>query len=302
MSIERWGALSVADHTDLVALTANVMIYDRLVMPMCTEADDRNERDYWLAHGWDPDLQAVRREQLGELVIESAWDSNRRQSYASRFEAAQQLNQEVSGEMITRWLLTSEQDYQLPPGVNHTDIFVAYNSKASAQQDLALTANDAELMDENSKVVVGLASDMGVPNIAEPEVAFKEAIALSKDREFRKKRADLYSFQMSCFHKGMSAKAIVAELQERNEELNIFLKKQKFSMYKKTCFMLAGTSLGVVGGAFLGPVGALGGLLSLWQFAAFSANAAPVLPNHLIPVAAYHEMKKVAGGQNKVLD
>lgn len=84
MAIERWGSLSVADHNDTAALTANVLLYDRLVMPIYTEARDRNEREYRDEKGWNPDLQNQRREHLGDLIIECAWDETRRQSYTER--------------------------------------------------------------------------------------------------------------------------------------------------------------------------------------------------------------------------
>ena len=54
MAIERWGSLSVADHTDVHALVANVLLYDRLVMPMFTAADDRDERAYWMEKAGTP--------------------------------------------------------------------------------------------------------------------------------------------------------------------------------------------------------------------------------------------------------
>ena len=57
MKFERWGSLSVDDHLDTRALVANVLLYDRLVVPVMTEQPDRNERAYWISKGWDPDLQ-----------------------------------------------------------------------------------------------------------------------------------------------------------------------------------------------------------------------------------------------------
>ena len=68
MAIERWGSLSVADHNDTAAITANVLLYDRLVMPIYTEAHDRNEREYSDQKGWNPNLQNQRRKQLGDLI------------------------------------------------------------------------------------------------------------------------------------------------------------------------------------------------------------------------------------------
>lgn len=139
MAIERWGTLSVADHNDLSALVANVLLYDRLVIPMYTESDDRDELEYWDEKNWNPIAQLARRKQLVELAIECAWDKTRRQSYTDRYKVAELLDAEANGEMITRWLLTKEQDYQLPEGVNHADIFVAYNSEQSTLNEIPRT-------------------------------------------------------------------------------------------------------------------------------------------------------------------
>lgn len=291
MAIERWGALSVADHNDLPALVANVMLYDRLVMPLYTEADDRDEQAYWQAHQWHPEQQAKRREQLGDLVIECAWDKLRRQSYQSRYQAALQMDAEANGEHVTRWLLTEETEYQFPAGVHHADIVVAYNSTASAQEELQHIHAAPTGAGDNQKVAVLISHDIGIPQIAEPEVALKEAIALARESEFKQKRADLYDFQMSCLHRGMSARAIAAELKDRNIELIEYMKQQQLPLYKKTGFLLAGTTLGLAAGVFAEPLGAVGGLLSLWQFAALDSTPDYRLSHRLLPVAAYHDMK-----------
>ena len=54
MAFERWGSLSVDDHVDTASLVANVLMYDRLVVPAMTPQADRDERAYWVTHGWDP--------------------------------------------------------------------------------------------------------------------------------------------------------------------------------------------------------------------------------------------------------
>lgn len=302
MAIERWGALSVADHTHLPNLVANVLLYDRLVMPMYTESGDRDERAYWLEKAWDPDGQRARRGQLGELVIACAWDKARRDNYRNRYQAAKQLDAEANGEMVTRWLLTEEPHYPLPTGVNHADIFVAYNSQLSAEQELcpqhgtqAAPPINWDTLDEEVQVGVLIAHELGVPDIAEPEVALREAIALARETEFRHKRAELYEFQMSCLNRGMSAKAIVAELRDRNQELKQYLAKQHVPTRKKAGFMLAQTAVGVLVGAFGHPLGAIGGLLGLWQFATFDAKANEPLPTRLAPVAAFHDVEKRVG-------
>jgi hypothetical protein len=295
MAIERWGALSVADHNDVPALVANVLLYDRLIMPMYTESDDRDERAYWETMGWDPDGQLARREQLGELVIECAWDKNRRQAYSDRYKAAIQLNAEANGEMVTRWLLTEDEDYQLPQGVNHTDVFVAYNSKQSTQEGIPYTNAELGGLNEDSRIGVLIAHELGVPDIDNPEVALSEAISLSKESEFRNKRADLYDFQMMCLYRGMSAKAVVAELCDRNREIFEYLKKQHIPVRKKAGFMLAQTLVKIIGGAFINPFAAIGELFSICQFSTIEAEPNMQLPNRLAPVAVFHDIEEKLG-------
>ncbi len=295
MAIERWGSLSVADHKDVSALVANVLLYDRLVMPMFTEADDRDERAYWNMMDWDPDAQLARRNQLDDLVIECAWDKIRRQSYTDRYKAAVQVDEEANGEMVTRWLLTEDQDYHLPQGVNHADVFVAYNSQQSTAEGIQYSKADLGGLTDNSRIGVMIAHELCVPNIADQEVALREAISLSKESEFRIKRADLYDFQMTCLNRGMSAIAVVAELRDRSADLVEYLAKQNIPLRKKTGFMLAQTVLGAIGGAFINPLAAIGGLISLWQFSTIDAEENVQLPNRLAPVAAFHDMEEKIG-------
>lgn len=295
MAIERWGSLSVSDHNDLSALIANVLLYDRLVIPMYTESDDRDERAYWEDKGWDPDSQLHRREQLGELAIECAWDKNRRQSYSDRFQAAVQLDAEANGEMITRWLLTENQDYQQPAGVNHADVFVAYNSKQSVLKGIPQEKAKIAELNEYSRIGVLIAHELNVPDIEDSEVALREAISLSKESEFRIKRSDLYDFQMTCINRGMSADAVVAELRDRSRELVEYLKKQDIPLRKKTGFMLSQTLFGAIGGAFINPIAAIGGLISIWQFSALDAVPNMQVPNRLAPVAVFHDIEEKLG-------
>ena len=134
-----------------------------------------------------------------------------------------------------------------------------------------------------------------MPDITDKEAALKEAIGLSKEPEFRMKCSDLYEFQMACLNRGMKPKAVVAELRDRNRELVEYLKKQKIPLKKKAGFMLAQTLVGAVGGAFISPFAAIGGLISIWQFSAFDAAPSNQLPNRLAQVAAFHDIEKKLG-------
>jgi hypothetical protein len=53
MSKQLWGAFSVTDHCEPRAFVAEVMLYDRLVIPV---PPDEAERERWHENGRDPDL------------------------------------------------------------------------------------------------------------------------------------------------------------------------------------------------------------------------------------------------------
>ena len=83
MPPERWGSLSVEDHVDTRAMVANVLMYDRLVIPVMVPQEDRDEIEYWTQRNWDPALQLSRVHQLGELAVRRPWTSGYRNQFHS---------------------------------------------------------------------------------------------------------------------------------------------------------------------------------------------------------------------------
>ena len=292
MSFERWGTLSVKDHNDLNGLVANVILFDRLVVPMFTEAFDRDEAAYWGDHGWNPEDQAKRIEQLGALAVQCDWDTNRRKSYSQRFSLLQQLRAEATldekdGEMVTRWLLTQEDQFELPEGVNHADVVIGYSSEADAVADLQCEALGGDVADETELAVL-LGHALDIPDLPNPEDSLTAAIELSNDSEYRKMRAALHEFQCACLARGIKPRAIVAELTDRSRELNAFLAKEKIPVRKKS----AGVFIKVLAGLFtISPVSGIGALMYLWQVSQ-DVNVKPAIPRRLEPVAAFHELEE----------
>jgi len=45
MTIERWGAFSVVDHKDARKFAADVLVYDRLLLPIPVDSDREHWRD-----------------------------------------------------------------------------------------------------------------------------------------------------------------------------------------------------------------------------------------------------------------
>jgi hypothetical protein len=78
-----WGVYSVRAHMDLRALARELLLYDRLVLPV---PEDLDEADRWDTHGWDTyqlDYVAKNLEDLVQLVpwngeMRAAWKDHMR--------------------------------------------------------------------------------------------------------------------------------------------------------------------------------------------------------------------------------
>ena len=84
MARQVWGTFSVKDHCAPNAFVAEVMLYDRLVVP---RPPDENERIRWRNEGWNPDLLDKLLSILGERAYVIDWDAIRQEKWRSRFDA-----------------------------------------------------------------------------------------------------------------------------------------------------------------------------------------------------------------------
>src|SRR4051812_36518426 len=84
MALEVWGTYSVRDHLDPRAFIADVLLYDRLVIPVPPE----EEVDNWQEDGWDPASQKAILSILGDDLARSGpWGQSQRAVYQGRVEA-----------------------------------------------------------------------------------------------------------------------------------------------------------------------------------------------------------------------
>lgn len=98
----RWGTYSVRSHTDLRQLIADALMYDVLVFP-CPEDDE--DFDRWVRRKWDPELLALRVNQLGDYAVAIPWDRQLREKWQERYD---HLTDEQRRNPNTAYLLTAE--------------------------------------------------------------------------------------------------------------------------------------------------------------------------------------------------
>jgi hypothetical protein len=291
MTFERWGALSVADHVDTAGLVANVLLYDRLVVPVATEQPDRDELGYWIAQGWAPDLQIRRLEQLGDLAIRRPWDVERRAQFRSRMDELRGLSSErayVDAQGMTRRILAHEHQVEKPPGVHHVQVIPAYNSVEGLRQDFVVEDAKKELATQ----AFLLSRRLSVPDPSNVEDALRIAIDLSRDEEFRAKRADLFDWQERVASRGIPAEAVVEELAAMAEAYNGCVARAHSKVKTRFAFTLFGIGLGFATGGLLGA--AAGAALALVQFVTLDRQPA-VEAGSATPAAMFHDVTERIG-------
>ena len=88
MGKQVWGTFSVKDHCDPSAFVAEVMLYDRLVIPI---PPDAGERARWESERWNPARLDTILEILGDRAYPVTWDASRQTSWRNRYEAGKSV-------------------------------------------------------------------------------------------------------------------------------------------------------------------------------------------------------------------
>jgi hypothetical protein len=284
MLLERWGSLAVDDHRDGIALATNVLLYDRLVIPVMTEQSDRHEEAYWRQHGWEPGLQRRRIDQLGDLAVRRPWDKARRAIFASRHQqlVAERQDSEDIAKHITRRILAEE-----PVETNsRAEVIAAYNSLATLRQDYDLKRHG----DAAAAQALLLARRLAVPD-RNPEDSLAAAIDLSRAPEFREQRSRLFDWQEAAIERGLTPQEAVAYLTDLTQKYNAMVAKAAGKYRLRLAFTLAGAGLAA---ATMDAIGAASAALALVQFATFEGK--PVIEEgSLAPVAMFYDIDNTLG-------
>jgi hypothetical protein len=252
---------------------------------------DRDERAYWLAHGWDPELQRKRLDQLEELAVCRPWDAGRRANFKNRLAELQAEKfdaENIDSYGLTRMILAQEQVVHRPAGVHHVDVIAAYNSCAALARDFLL----ADATSHVTAQAILLSRRLAIPDLGDPEETLLLARDLSRDTAFKEKRVALFEWQHSAALKGMPPEAAVARIAEMTDSYNAAV----LSATKKVHWKLAFTVFGIGLGFATGGVGAAAAsaALSLVQFATLDKTPA-IEAGQSAPAAMFHDVQALVG-------
>lgn len=221
---ERWGALSVRDHISDAPLVAEVLLYDRLVIPVPDPNESLGEQDW--EQKWQPellyeclDILKVKTEGTDGLALTVPWDKSKRERFNNRMSmaaalATQQRYPEMHHYMdpfaVTRMLIKEEFRPALPPGVSKAWTVAAYPSTAAFRSDISNPGDDRK-----AHLAFSISHQFLTPTQPDPKhEILKRAVDLATSDDFRRKRAHFYNWQEKIIQDEISDEKAIEELEQ----------------------------------------------------------------------------------------
>jgi hypothetical protein len=249
---EVWAAYSVADHLAKKAFVADVMLYDRLVIPI--PADDDQER--WGPDGWNEARQQHVLSILGERAIPIVWDAQLRAEWKSRWEAAKSLGATTNAAAMrmTPTVLLEK----VPRNATGVVAVAAFDSPDALNAGIQLRENSAGTGLAASGVLAAvIGRQFLVPNNPKhkDDDLLRQALDLSGDAKFRRKRAAYWRWQQEFLRDAtiLDQKAIEEAVEEMNDlvhEENAAITWSRIKLGISFAFAVGAAALGM----FTGPL------------------------------------------------
>lgn len=278
MTRERWGTFSVKDHKMPRAFVADVLLYDRLIIPT---PPDQAERDRWFGLGWSPDLLDKKLELLGDRSIHVPWFQFREEKLIKRYKLTNEvlfdtnnitnaIANNVDLLYVTRAVLANERLPQLPPGVSKIWPMAAYPAFYNYEEDQKQRA----IENKSEELVMRLSQRFLVPDddSQNDDELLQEAIELSSRDDFREKRQALYQWQDDIIEQQIPAEVAVAEMEDLLTQYNDVIKKSRRKLTYKYAFLAIEVAVGLAGAKFADPFAITAALAGITKFAVLDSK------------------------------
>lgn len=277
MAEERWATFSVKDHLDAAALIPEVVLYDRLVIPVPPKDDD-DERRRWKDLDWAPELLDQRIKKLDDIAIKVPWNEKRQKLFRSRMKQTtaakfypdielnytrQVLAEEIEPLSTTRNQLEQDapisSDIHIPESVrklwtewaanNKTfDVVTAYRSKQDFSRDFIFETDKHS----NEELSVLLVNEFAIPkNIVDYEKEDLEKLLqriidmARDDKDFKEHRKKFYNWQEQIIKMGVSNQDALAQMHNMTKNLNECIENRIEKGIKKDDYQYAYTLFGI---------------------------------------------------------
>lgn len=197
-----WGVYSVRAHMDMRALAREVLLYDRLILPV---PEDLHEADRWDNQGWDTRQLDYVAKNLGDLVHLVPWSQEMRATWADHMSllaasgvpsegAAYGASPMTMVDFVWKDVKAQQPSDGLPPV--QPRIVAAYLSEDEAAADFRPTAAPGKgTPPAGRRSGILLTRPAEVPEGEDDEDVFLRAVRTATEPEFAKARRALYDYE-----------------------------------------------------------------------------------------------------------
>lgn len=317
-----WGSLSVSDHVKRRALVAQVLLFDRLLVPVPPD-DDVEEGRRWADNNWMPKRQRRFLDILGtgpredDLAVPVPWTKAKRDRFheltrrgADSLSVRREQADLVSGLqfdatqlrpdafMETRRFLTREYDsreddyVKALPRVWVEKVMPAYASYQSADTMLGFRSG----ADPGRAAVEVLGWELFVPERSDwsDDRTLEAAAKLARSDDYRLERESFRDYWRGEIAKGVPPAVAAAELARRADRINKIVRAKARRTRVLRGFAAAGAVTSIAG-AWFPPVAVAGGFIALVGIGADWVLKDDAMPTSLAPATMFADARRHLG-------
>lgn len=291
MSRQLWGCYAVGDHKVRRAFVSDVLLYERLVVPV-PPPDEPDEFERWRRRGWEPGRQAELLAVLGGVAEKVPWSARRRSEWQAKWrsasvasdvehsaaaaEEARQTGVAPIAAHITREVLTDELTTKVftTPDIRALAVYASplkFDSDWRIERTLpfvrrerrAVPANDHEVErpevgDDRYRLARVLVAEFAVPN--DPNLSDAELLRRALDLAYKPTVADWRQSFHEWLHdisdRGLSDLTLLREMTELVNNYNASVMSSKLKLSYRVGTILLG-AIGAISAAFWAPLAGL---------------------------------------------
>ncbi|RDV10477.1 hypothetical protein DXK94_08060 [Arthrobacter sp. RT-1] len=284
MGREVWGVYSVRDHLPTQAWAADVLIYDRLVVPVPSPRGDEEWRR-WQDRGWEPERQQRFLSILGEKAYPLEWSDYRQNLWRDLREndlakVTAQIEREghhrriTDAYMQTAMVLTAG----LPAKVTAVNAVATYRSADELKAAVQMREVDPEAPVTQGQAVVVIGREFLIPEpgqFGSDEDLLRAAVELSSDSDYRRRRTAYWRWQREFLGEGIfvdpaSVTAALEEMQDLVADEQRAIRRGQIRLATLFALCVATAGVGLLAGP-LAPATVATAFLSVGQFVAGEA-------------------------------
>lgn len=305
---ELWGTFSVMDHVREGAFLAEVIMYDRLVIPVppnpmkAKTTLDREfaegQWDRWERSGWNPERQKKLLSILEPVAVPIEWNRDRHQLWATEYEKSKRDAGQQVAEILAGWKTGEVLLGELPAMAAGAVAVSPYESLEDLKRDFGIV--ETSTLDERLKAGRGLPGNIVsavigreflVPEDPDRDEFYllREAVDVVQDIDYRQARADFHAAQQQFINRGTtdveSVTAAVDAIAEQLETLEHMTRKRGIWSGIRRAFYFTQIAADILTAPF-NPVSAGKAAIAIGKFTVDERLRNPAEPNNVRPGGA----------------